>query len=180
MCIQYYQDECNHYCCYWVAKSCLTLCNSMDSSPEAPLSMEFPRQKYWSGLPFPSPGDLPDPGIELTSPALTGGFLTTELPGNRVQAWRALKSEKYSPQVFIGQTLLTMKKMVFRNSPSGKCRDLLPQTSCSFYLSISDCRETIATLLSQIQEQQLKSGMVASHPKLLAPSIPLLAFVFCQ
>ena len=37
---------------------------------QAPLSMGFPRQEYWSGLPFPSPGDLPDPGIELGSPAL--------------------------------------------------------------------------------------------------------------
>ena len=43
--------------------------------------MGFPRQEYWSGVPFPSPGDLPDPGIEPTSPALAGGFLTTELPG---------------------------------------------------------------------------------------------------
>ena len=42
------------------------------------LSMEFPRQEYWSGLPFPSPGDLLDPGIESVSPALAGGFFTTE------------------------------------------------------------------------------------------------------
>ena len=41
---------------------------------QAPLSMELPRQEYWSGFPFPSPGDLPDPGIEPTSPALAGGF----------------------------------------------------------------------------------------------------------
>ena len=38
------------------------------------------RQEHWSGLPFPSPGDLPDPGIEPTSPALAGGFFTTEPP----------------------------------------------------------------------------------------------------
>ena len=43
-----------------------------------PLSMEFSRQEYWSGLPFPSPGDLPDPGIKPMSPALAGGFFTTE------------------------------------------------------------------------------------------------------
>ena len=42
--------------------------------------MGFPRQEYWSGLPFPSPGDLPDPGIEPMSPALAGGFFTTEPP----------------------------------------------------------------------------------------------------
>ncbi|ELR53454.1 hypothetical protein M91_07156, partial [Bos mutus] len=47
---------------------------------QAPLSMGFSRQEYWSGLPFPSPGDLPDPGIEpgsLTFPALAGKFFTT-------------------------------------------------------------------------------------------------------
>ena len=42
------------------------------------LSMGFSRQEYWSGLPFPSPGDLPKQGIEPTSPALVGGFFTTE------------------------------------------------------------------------------------------------------
>ena len=47
---------------------------------QAPLPMEYFRQEYWSGVPFPTPGDLPDPGIEpasLVSPALAGGFLTT-------------------------------------------------------------------------------------------------------
>ena len=43
--------------------------------------MGFLRQEYWSGLPFPSPGDLPDLGIEPPSPAMTGRFITTELPG---------------------------------------------------------------------------------------------------
>ena len=41
---------------------------------QAPLSMEFSRQEYWNGLPFPLPGDLPDPGIEPAAPALAGGF----------------------------------------------------------------------------------------------------------
>ena len=44
--------------------------------------MGFSRQEYWSGLPFPSPGDLPDPGIEPASPALIGGFFTAEPPGS--------------------------------------------------------------------------------------------------
>ena len=48
---------------------------------QAPLSMGFSRQEYWSELPFPSPEDLPDPGIESLSPALAGGFFTTEPPG---------------------------------------------------------------------------------------------------
>jgi len=45
---------------------------------QAPLSMGFLWQEHWSGLPFPSPGDLPDPGTELTSPALADGFFTNE------------------------------------------------------------------------------------------------------
>ena len=48
---------------------------------QAPLSMGPPRQEYWSGLPFPSPGDIPDPGIKLTSPALVGRLFRTEPPG---------------------------------------------------------------------------------------------------
>ena len=48
---------------------------------QAPLSMGFPRQEYSSGLPFSSPGDIPNPGIEPTSPTLTGGFFTAKPPG---------------------------------------------------------------------------------------------------
>ena len=51
---------------------------------QAPLSMRFSGQEYWSGLPFPSPGDLPDPGIEPVSPSLADGFFTAE-PSRRVQ-----------------------------------------------------------------------------------------------
>ena len=61
-----------------VTKSCLTLCDPMDWSLPAPLSMGFPRQEYWSGLPVPPAGDLPDPGIEPASPALAGKFFITE------------------------------------------------------------------------------------------------------
>ena len=48
---------------------------------QASLSMGFSRQGYWSDLPFPSPGDLSNPGIELKSPALQADSLSTELPG---------------------------------------------------------------------------------------------------
>ena len=48
---------------------------------QALLSMGFPRKEYWSGLPFPSPGDLPDPRIKPKSPVLASGFFTTEPPG---------------------------------------------------------------------------------------------------
>ena len=50
---------------------------------QAPLSMRFPKQEYWSGLPFPSPRDLYHPEIESVSPALANGFFTTEPPGKQ-------------------------------------------------------------------------------------------------
>ena len=61
-----------------VTQSCLMLCDSRDCSLP-PLSMEFSRQEYRSGLPFPSPEDLPNPGTEFVSPVLAGGFFTTDL-----------------------------------------------------------------------------------------------------
>ena len=71
-----------------VAKSCLTLVAPSPVASQAPLSMGFPRQEYWSRLPFPSPGDLPDPGIEPISPTLAGGFFTTEPPGKPLNPGR--------------------------------------------------------------------------------------------
>ena len=67
--------------CSLVTRSCLTLATPWPVAHQAPPSMGFSRHAYWSGLPFPPPGDLPDPGIEPASPALAGGFLTTEPPG---------------------------------------------------------------------------------------------------
>ena len=63
-----------------VAHLCLTM-TPCTVAHQAPLSMEFPRQEYWSGLPFPSPGEFPDLGIEPTYPAVAGGFFTTEPTG---------------------------------------------------------------------------------------------------
>ena len=59
--------------------------------------MGFSRQEYWSGLPVPSPGDLPDPEIEPASPALAGRFLTTERPVGEagLQTAMSVKSAKY-------------------------------------------------------------------------------------
>ena len=59
------------------AKSCLTLASPWTVVHQAPLSMGSSRQEYWTGLPFPTPGDLPDPGIESKSP-IASGFFTTE------------------------------------------------------------------------------------------------------
>ena len=77
----------SHKCCYHCAK--LLSCVWLFATPwtvacQVRLSMEFSRQEYWNGLPFPPPGDLPNPGIEpswLVSPALAGGFFITVPPG---------------------------------------------------------------------------------------------------
>ena len=57
-------------------------CNSLQPHELIQLHGEFPRSEYWSGEPFPSPGDLPKPGIESRSPALQVDSLPAELPGN--------------------------------------------------------------------------------------------------
>ena len=64
-----------------VTKLCLTLVTQRTVAHQAPMSMGFPRQECFSGLPFPSPGTLPDPGIEPWSPAMQVDSLPTELPG---------------------------------------------------------------------------------------------------
>ena len=64
-----------------VDQLCLTLCDPWTVTCQAPVSMGFPRQKYWSGLPFPTPGDLPNLGIKPKSPALVGRFFSTMPPG---------------------------------------------------------------------------------------------------
>ena len=68
-----------------VAGTCALLCptlhHPLDVAHQAPLCLGFPRQKYWNGLPFPPPGNLPDPGMKPKSSALAGGFFTTKPPG---------------------------------------------------------------------------------------------------
>ena len=61
---------------------------------QAPLSMGFPRQEYWNGLPFPIPGDLPNPGIEPASPALAGRFFIIGT------TWLALLGEGYKTPTY--------------------------------------------------------------------------------
>ena len=67
--------------CMLVAQSCPSC---LRPCGQAPLSMGFSKQEYWSGLPCPPPGDLPDLGVEPAFPALAGGFLTAEPPGKPV------------------------------------------------------------------------------------------------
>ena len=84
-----------------VAHWCPTLCDPTDLSRQVPLSMGYSRQEHWSGLPCPSPGDLPDPGTEPRSPTLQAYTLSSEPPGNKPQGRRgkgAIKGPGSSPQ----------------------------------------------------------------------------------
>ena len=64
-------------------------------SPPASYVLEFSKQEYWSGFSFSSPGDLPDSGIELLSPALAGGFFTIEPPGKDISD--SSNPDRFSP-----------------------------------------------------------------------------------
>ena len=70
------------YCVCVCALGCVwCFATPRTAAHQAPLSMGFPRREYWSGLPFPSPGSLPNPGIKPRSPTLAGRFFTAEPPG---------------------------------------------------------------------------------------------------
>ena len=88
--------------CVCVYVSCSVMSNlwdSMDWAHEAPLSMGFSRRESWSGLPFPPPGDLPNPGIEplsLMSLALAGGFFTASTTWEALRTWLCLSCCRYT------------------------------------------------------------------------------------
>ena len=102
------------YCCL-VTKLCPTLCKPRDCiACQAPLTMGFLRQKYWSVLPFPSPGDLPDLGIKPTSPALAGGFFTTKPPGKPLKGLARLKVM----EILKGEIIIIYCSWLFKNKVS--------------------------------------------------------------
>ena len=113
--------------CVVVAKLCPTLATPWTAAHQAPLSMGFSRQEYWSGLPFPSPGDLPDPGIEPRSPTLQADPLTSAPPGKplntRIQSLRR-------PQRFQGRKGSQVERRRERRWERGCKRGGLTDVSC--------------------------------------------------
>ena len=97
-----------------------TLATTWTVAHQAPLSKRFSRQEYWRGLPFPSPGDLPDPGIELTFPALQVDSLLSEPPG---------KSPQFSDIIKI--PLLLGRKLIHHKYP------YIPSLPLSFLPTLS-------------------------------------------
>ena len=101
---------------------------------EAPLSMAFSRQEYWSGFPFPSPGDLLDPGIEpasLASPALPGRFFSTEPPRKP----HLLVSVQFSS---VPQSCLTLCDPMNRSTPGLLVHHQLPEFTQTHVHRVSD------------------------------------------
>ena len=75
----------------------------------SPLSVGFPRQEYWSGLPFPSPGDLPNPGMQPASPALSGRFFITEPSGKPPKfQLKASKNKERKSRILSGDSSRTI------------------------------------------------------------------------
>ena len=111
-----------------VAQPCPTFCNPMNYSPPGSSVMEFSRQEYWSGLPFPSPGDLPDPEIEPRSPALQAESLPTEPPGRPIVVSMYV-GYIYDQKMFGGYSVLVWASqvaLVVKNLPAnaGDVRDV--------------------------------------------------------
>ena len=84
--------------------------------------MGFSRQEYWSGLSFPSPGDLPDPGIEPGYPAFQADALTSEPPGKLAKKDNA---KEYSNFLTIALILHHAGKVIFKRTPNGQCWNIL-------------------------------------------------------
>ena len=92
-----------HHRRHLVAKPCPTLVTPWTVACQDPLSMEFSRQEYWSGLPFPPPGDLPDPGIEPRSPALQADDMHMQSTSCKMPGWINHKLESR----FLGEISIT-------------------------------------------------------------------------
>ena len=117
--------------------------------------MGFPRQKYWRGLPFPPPGNLPDPGIKVASPALAGGFFTIEPPGKLNTKYQ------FSSVQLLSRIRLFATPWIAAHQAS---------------LSITNSR-SLPKLMS-IESVMPSSHLILCHPLLILPPIPPSIRVF--
>ena len=107
---------------------------------QALLFMGFPRQKYWSGLPFPSPRDLPHQGISLPSPTLTGRFFTTEKPRNPIESSVQFSSD--------AQLCPTLCDPMNRSTPGLPVHHHVPEFTQTHVHRVSDAIQPSHPLLS--------------------------------
>ena len=128
-----------------VSQSCPTLCNPMDSTGSS--VMEFSRQEYWSGLPCPPPGDLPNPGIKSRSPTLQADSLPSEPPG---------KPWPYVQFSSVAQSCLTLWDPI-DSSPPGSFLPEFLQERILQWVAISFSRES-SQPRDQIQVSRIAGG----------------------
>ena len=119
---------------------------------QTPLSMEFSRQEYWSGVPCPPPGDLPNPGIEVRSPALHVDSLPSEPPGKPQRACclptRELQSPKWQTGIFTTietrmASLIWISSLIIHN-------DLTLSSFCHLFVFVMSLSSLISQLLNSI------------------------------
>ena len=119
---------------------------------QTPLSMEFSRQEYWSGVPCPPPGDLPNPGIEVRSPALHVDSLPSEPPGKPQRACclptRELQSPKWQTGIFTTietrmASLIWISSLIIHN-------DLTLSSFCLLFVFVMSLSSLISQLLNSI------------------------------
>ena len=142
----------------FVTKTCPTLCSDpVDHSLQAPLSVGFPRQAYWSALPFPSPGYLPKPGMEPTSPALAGGFSTAEPQGKPWVGWGDPNAGRRSSQAGgQGRVFKLWMHTAFLGGMPARDGVLKFSRFISFPLKLPGKRDAIVITLSPLaKERQL-------------------------
>ena len=142
-------------------QSCLTLCNPWTAACQAPLSMGFSGQEYWSWLPFPSPGGLPNPGIKFVSLALAGGFFIIESPGKPIPqgCW---------PVTFFSCGILFW---FLRLDNAGLIKWLVSVPSCSPCDHVADCKLWLLPLPSITIGYQTMYWQSAKKSKFKIPSM---------
>ena len=120
---------------------------------QASVSMEFSRQENWSGLPFPPPGDLPNPGVKRMSPALAGRFFTTEPPGGlqtnpygfiRTIIWEERGSSIQPVSMHPLRWLSQRFRTVTASGPRQACHHMKPG-HCTHFLTHSFIPSTLST-----------------------------------
>ena len=160
-----------------VAPFCLTLCDPMDCSllgSSIPLSMGFSRQEYWGGLRFPSPRDLPDPGIKPGSPTLQADSLLSESTGTAINLENVMLShwlkEKKPDYYFLSivathwQSWYKMRKttQIFRSWRIKEFPFQVLPFICTFSIQI----------LVQIKNTKIKNKHTKSYPLKHTPKAP--------
>ena len=124
------------------AQLCLTFVTPWTVALQAPLFMGFSRQKHWSGLLFPPPGDLPDSGIKPASPALADGFVTAEPSGKPIDRFTCLENPRdggawWAAVHWVAQSRTRLKRLSSSSSRRGQEQQSRRMAS-GFYYRVAD------------------------------------------